>query len=180
MRIEELPLSGAKLIYPDIFADERGFFFESYSEPKYRKAGIDCPFVQDNHSRSGVGTVRGLHFQSSPGQAKLVSVIGGKVYDVIVDLRPNSPTFGKWNGVYLDSVEHVQLFVPIGFAHGFCVVSDVANVLYKVSSVYDAATECSIRWDDPDIGIGWPVKNAIISARDAAAQSFSQYRARIA
>ncbi len=180
MRIEELPLKGARLIYPDIFSDERGFFFESYHEPRYREAGVACAFVQDNHARSILGAVRGLHFQRGPGQAKLLRVTSGRIFDVIVDIRPDSPTFGKWHGAYLDATEHRQLFIPVGFAHGYCTVSDIAEVHYKVSAVYDKDLERAIRWDDPEIGIAWPVANAIVSARDATAPTMGQLHEQLA
>jgi dTDP-4-dehydrorhamnose 3,5-epimerase len=180
MKATELELSGLKLLEPRVFADERGFFLESYQRERYRAVGIECEFVQDNHSRSSQGTLRGLHYQSSPGQAKLLRVVSGRIFDVAVDIRPESPTFGRWKGVYLDAETHAQLFVPIGFAHGFCVVSETADVLYKVSSPYDSTTECGLAWDDPDIGVEWPTQQPLLSARDRAAESFASYRARVA
>jgi dTDP-4-dehydrorhamnose 3,5-epimerase len=172
-------IDGLLVIQPEVFGDERGFFLESYNEMRYREAGIDVRFVQDNHSRSVRGTLRGLHYQSSPGQAKLVRVTVGKVFDVAVDLRPASPTLGRWLGVELDADSHRQVFIPVGFGHGFCVLSDLAEVQYKTSSVYDASTECSIRYDDPDIGVCWPVTNPLLSARDQAAEGFAAYRRRL-
>lgn len=179
MEVLDLKLRGLKLVKPRVFADERGFFMESYNFERYAKAGIDCEFVQDNHSRSVAGTIRGLHYQSTPGQAKLLRVVSGKIFDVAVDIRRDSPTFGQWQGVILDAESHHQLFVPVGFAHGFCVLSDTADVLYKVSSPYVAATECSIRFDDPEIGVAWPVQNPIVSERDRKAESFAEFRRRI-
>lgn len=179
MQVEDLSLPGLKLIRPRVFRDARGFFFESYHEPRFRAAGIDCVFVQDNHSRSVKDTVRGLHYQSSPGQAKLLRVTSGRIFDVAVDIRPDSPTFGKWEGAYLDAEEHAQLFIPVGFAHGFCVTSETADVCYKVTSVYDAATECSIRWDDPDIGVTWPTTTPLLSARDLDAETFESFAERV-
>jgi dTDP-4-dehydrorhamnose 3,5-epimerase len=179
MQVTDLGMSGLKRIEPRAFADSRGFFLETYSAPRYREAGIDVTFVQDNHSRSTRGTLRGLHYQSSPGQAKLLSVATGRIFDVVVDIRSNSPTFGRWEGHYLDAETHAQLFVPVGFAHGFCVVSDVADVLYKVSAVYDAATERSVRFDDPDIGVEWPIRDPIVSDRDRQAESFASLRERL-
>jgi dTDP-4-dehydrorhamnose 3,5-epimerase len=178
MHVEELSLSGLKLIRPRIFEDQRGFFLESYNFERYAAAGIDCVFVQDNHSRSVKGTLRGLHYQASPGQAKLLRVAAGRIFDVAVDIRPESPTFGKWDGVVLDGESHQQLFIPVGFAHGFCVLSDSADVLYKVSSVYVAATERGIRYDDPEIGVAWPVEAPIVSERDRNAESFADFRRR--
>ncbi|HYP91244.1 MAG TPA: dTDP-4-dehydrorhamnose 3,5-epimerase [Polyangiaceae bacterium] len=179
MEIIELPLAGAKLIRPRIFRDSRGFFLESYSQPRYHDAGITESWVQDNHSMSARGTLRGLHYQSAPGQAKLVRVTLGRIFDVLVDIRPSSPTFGRWHGEEIDADDHEQIYVPIGFAHGFAVLTEVAEVQYKVSSPYDGATECAIRWNDPDIGVVWPVAEPILSARDQSSESFAAYRARV-
>ncbi len=176
MDVQELKLKGAKLIRPRVFQDERGYFFESHQVERYLEKGIDCPFVQDNHSYSKEGTIRGMHFQSEPGQAKLVRVAKGKIYDVIVDIRLSSPTFGKWEGVYLDGENHHQLFVPVGFAHGFCVVSPEAHVLYKTSAPYNSKTEKGFRFDDPEVGIEWPVKEAIVSERDKNSPYFYELR----
>jgi dTDP-4-dehydrorhamnose 3,5-epimerase len=179
MEVIDLKLPGLKLLKPRVFADSRGFFLESYREERYRAAGIDCGFVQDNHSRSAKGTLRGLHYQSQPGQAKLIRVGLGKIFDVAVDIRPGSPTFGQWQGVYLDSDEHHQLFVPVGFAHGFCVVSDSADVLYKASNNYDPTTECTLAWNDPDVAVAWPCSEPILSARDQVAESFAALARRL-
>jgi dTDP-4-dehydrorhamnose 3,5-epimerase len=179
MIVENLPLEGLKLIRPKVFRDSRGFFFEPYSEPRYREAGIDCTFVQDNHARSARGTLRGLHFQSHPGQAKLVRAAAGRIFDVAVDIRPESPTFGRWHGVYLDGDDHAQIFVPIGFAHGYCVMSDFAEVLYKTSAVYDARTETGFAWNDPDVGVAWPIEEPLLSERDVRAESFAALRERL-
>ena len=178
MEIVELPLSGAKLIRPRIFRDSRGFFFESYSAGRYTQAGMSEVWVQDNHSSSVQGTLRGLHYQSTPGQAKLVRVTLGRIFDAIVDIRPESPTFGKWHGEEIDAEQHCQLYIPVGFAHGFCVLSDVAEVQYKVSTPYDGAHECAIRWNDADIGVAWPVAKPILSDRDQTSESFAAYKAR--
>lgn len=175
MEIINLSLPGLKLIRLNVFDDDRGFFKECYRKPRYADYGIDCEFVQDNLSYSKKDVIRGMHFQSDPGQAKLVSVLQGKIYDVVVDIRPESPYFGKWEGVYLEADKHEQLFVPVGFAHGFCVVSDPgAHVLYKVSTVYMPSTEQTIRFDDPDLKIGWPTQQPLISPRDQAAPSFRE------
>jgi len=179
MEAVDLPLAGLRLLKPRVFRDSRGFFLESYLEQRYRAAGVDATFVQDNHSRSTLGTLRGLHYQSHPGQAKLIRVGIGRIFDVAVDIRPDSPTFGKWHGTYLDAEEHHQLYVPIGFAHGFCVVSEVADVMYKVSNPYDAATECTISWNDPEIGVAWPVESPLLSARDERGESFADYARRV-
>lgn len=179
MEITDLPLAGAKLIRPRVFRDERGFFFESYSQPRYAAAGVAETWVQDNHSCSSKGTLRGLHYQSQPGQAKLVRVTQGRIFDVLVDIRPESPTFGRWHAEQLDAETHQQLYVPIGFAHGFAVLSDVAEVQYKVSSPYDGATECSIRWNDPELGVAWPVAEPILSQRDQTSESFADFKKRV-
>jgi dTDP-4-dehydrorhamnose 3,5-epimerase len=179
VKVLELELPGLKLIQPAVFGDERGFFLETYSAGRYAAAGIDVTFVQDNHSRSVHGTLRGLHYQSQPGQAKLVRVVVGRIFDVAVDIRPGSPTCGRWRGVELDADKHEQLFVPVGFAHGFCVLSDVAEVVYKVSSPYDGKTECSIDYADPDLAVAWPVPKPLLSARDQQAESFAAFRARV-
>ncbi|MFZ5897276.1 MAG: dTDP-4-dehydrorhamnose 3,5-epimerase [Myxococcota bacterium] len=179
MQVDRLKFEGILLISPRVFKDQRGFFVETYQQERYRQAGIDCAFVQDNHSRSAARTLRGLHFQSSPGQAKLIRVGEGRIFDVVVDIRPDSPTFGQWDGVYLDSERHQQIFIPIGFAHGFCVISEMADVIYKVSAPYDPATECSIAYDDPTLGVEWPVSDPILSARDQKAESFLEYARRL-
>lgn len=166
MQIKDLSLPGVKFIRPKIFCDDRGFFRETFHKPLYSQAGIDCDFVQDNHSFSKKGTIRGMHFQRSPGQAKLVTVMEGKIFDVFVDIRPDSPTFGKWDGVFLDAALGEQIFIPVGFAHGFCVVSDHAHVSYKVSSIYDPSEERTFRFDDPFVGIQWPIESPLLSDRD--------------
>lgn len=168
MSLERLPtrLDGLVLLAPAVHADERGFFVETYSREAYRDAGVAVDFVQDNHSRSGRGTLRGLHYQRRPGQAKLVRAARGRIWDVAVDIRPASPTFGQWEAFELDDESHRQLFVPVGFAHGFCVLSDVADVAYKVSAPYDGAEERGIAWDDPHVGVRWPIDHPILSDRD--------------
>jgi len=166
MKVLPTRLAGLVLIEPRVHGDDRGFFVETYQAERYRSIGVLAEFVQDNHSRSGRGTLRGLHFQSEPGQAKLVRCARGVIRDVVVDLRRSSPTFGESETVELDDVSHRQLFVPVGFAHGFAVMSDVADVTYKVSSVYDAATERGLAWDDPALGIAWDTERPILSDRD--------------
>ena len=168
MSVERLPtrLDGPVFLQPAVHGDARGFFVETYVRDDYRRAGVDVDFVQDNHSRSGAGTLRGLHFQRRPGQAKLVRAARGAIWDVVVDIRPESPTFGEFEAFELDDVGHRQLFVPVGFAHGFCVVSAEADVTYKVSSAYDAEEEFGIAWDDPAIGIPWPTETPLLSERD--------------
>jgi len=179
VQVSDLELAGLKLIRPAIFGDDRGFFLETYNAARYAEAGIFETFVQDNHSRSVKGTLRGLHYQSSPGQAKLVRVTLGRVWDVVVDIRPASKTFGQWCAIELDAEKREQLFVPIGFAHGFCVLSDAAEVQYKCSAPYDAKTECALNYADPELGVRWPVEQPLLSARDQQAESFASFRARV-
>jgi dTDP-4-dehydrorhamnose 3,5-epimerase len=166
LRRLESQLAGLVLLQPEAFADERGFFLETFNRAELRALGVTADFVQDNHSRSLRDTVRGLHFQSGTGQAKLIRVARGQIWDVAVDIRGASPTFGQWEGFELDDVEHQQLFVPPGFAHGFCVLSEIADVCYKVDAYYDPKAERGIAWNDPAIGIPWPTTQPILSARD--------------
>jgi dTDP-4-dehydrorhamnose 3,5-epimerase len=164
----ETQLDGLVLIEPQVHGDERGFLVEAFRADGWRELGIEVEFVQENHSRSGRDILRGLHFQTEPGQAKLVRCLRGAIWDVAVDLRRDSPTYGRWEGYELDDERHRQLFVPVGFAHGFCVLSQVADVAYKLSSVYEPATEAGIAWDDPDVGVEWPISDPILSERDRA------------
>jgi dTDP-4-dehydrorhamnose 3,5-epimerase len=157
---------GVIIIEPDVHQDRRGFFLETYHAEKYRAGGIPDVFVQDNHSRSTRGTIRGLHLQLTRPQGKLIRVIEGEIYDVAVDVRRGSPTFGQWVGVALSAENFKQAYIPKGFAHGFAVVSDIAQVEYKCTDVYDAASEIGIAWDDPALGISWPVSNPVLSDRD--------------
>jgi dTDP-4-dehydrorhamnose 3,5-epimerase len=170
----ETRLEGLVLVEPNVFGDDRGFLVETYRADLWRELGIDLEFVQHNHSRSVEGTLRGLHFQAAPGQAKLVRCSAGRIFDVAVDLRRGSPTFGQWEGPELDDRAHRQLLIPIGFGHGFCVLSEHADVDYQLSSLYDPATESGIAWDDPEIGIDWPVSEPLLSERDKAAPRLSQ------
>jgi dTDP-4-dehydrorhamnose 3,5-epimerase len=169
--MERLPtkLDGLVLLAPTVHGDERGFFVETFRADTWAAEGVPTDFVQDNHSRSRRGTVRGIHFQTSPGQGKLVRVARGSVLDVVVDLRRGSPTFGEWETVELDDERGLQLYVPIGFGHGFCVLSDVADFVYKVTSYFDPATESGFRYDDPDVGIEWPDLELLYSERDRTA-----------
>ena len=167
MQIHPTRLDGLVIIEPKVFTDPRGFFFESYHNHRYRENGIPCSFVQDNQSFSIKNTLRGLHYQYPHGQAKLVSVIKGEVFDVAVDIRRSSPTFAQWEGVHLTERNHLQLFIPEGFAHGFCVLSDDAVFSYKCSDYYTPSAEHGIVWNDPDIGIIWPVKNPLLSEKDS-------------
>ncbi len=166
-------LQGPRLLVPVVHGDARGFFLESYRRGGLAELGLDDDFVQDNHSRSGQGIVRGMHFQ--PGQVKLVRCARGSIFDVLVDIRPGSPQFGHWEGFELDDVEHHQLYVPDGFAHGFCVLSEVADVVYKVSTFYDSEAESGFAFDDPEVAIDWPDRDQLIaSERDRAAPTLSQ------
>lgn len=176
---EFLELPGPKIIRPAVFTDNRGFFLETYNAGRYAEAGIDVAFVQDNHSCSVKNTVRGLHYQSSPGQAKLVRVTVGAIWDVVVDIRPDSPTFGTCATLTLDAEKHDQLFIPVGFAHGFCVLSNVAEVQYKVSTPYDPKTECGFHYADAELQIPWPVTLPLVSERDQRAESFGAFRRRV-
>jgi dTDP-4-dehydrorhamnose 3,5-epimerase len=170
----ETKLDGLVLLEPAVHGDERGFLVETFSADAWAGAGVSGEFVQDNHSRSSRGILRGLHFQTAPGQAKLVRCARGQIFDVAVDLRRGSPTHGQWEGHELDDVSHRQLFVPVGFAHGFCVLSEVADVSYKVSSYYDPATEAGIAWNDPEVGVDWPHSEPLVSDRDANAPRLSE------
>ena len=172
MKIIETKLAGVKLIEPLVFGDERGFFLETFQQARYSEAGIDLPFVQDNHSRSTKGVLRGLHFQKSKPQGKLVRVVYGEVFDVAVDIRPESPTFGQWEGVILSEENKRQYWIPPGFAHGFLVLSEIADFEYKCTDYYDPADESAIIWNDPDIGINWPLKEVRLSEKDATASNF--------
>jgi dTDP-4-dehydrorhamnose 3,5-epimerase len=183
MRILPTRLQGLIAIEPSVHGDERGFFVETYRRQWHEQAGIpsEQSFVQDNHSRSGRGVVRGMHFQVGDGVAKLVRCARGRIVDVAVDLRAGSPTYGEWEAVELDEESMRELYVPIGFAHGFCVLSDVADVLYKQTAYYDGAVERGIAYDDPDVGIEWPLpaSELIVSERDAAAPKLSEIAAEL-
>jgi dTDP-4-dehydrorhamnose 3,5-epimerase len=170
----ETELDGVVLLEPAVHGDERGFLVETFSAPAWRELGVEAEFVQDNHSRSHAGILRGLHFQTRPGQAKLVRCSRGRIWDVAVDLRRDSPTYRRWEGHELDDELHRQLFVPAGFAHGFCVLSEIADVHYKLSSLYDPATEAGIAWDDPDLGVEWPVADPQVSGRDRIAPRLAE------
>ena len=168
MNVIETKLSGVLIIEPKVFGDVRGFFMETWQAHHYRDIGIAEPFVQDNLSSSTKGVLRGLHFQNPHGQGKLVSVVHGAVFDVAVDIRVNSPTFGQWTGVTLSGENHKQFWIPAGFAHGFCVLSETAVFAYKCTDVYTPSTEGGVRWDDPDLGIEWPITDVLLSDKDEA------------
>lgn len=166
------------IIEPQVFGDHRGYFIESYSEADFKAAGLDMKFVQDNESRSKKGVLRGLHFQTQHTQGKLVRAVEGEVYDVAVDLREGSPTFGKWEGVLLTAENKRQFYVPEGFAHGFLVLSDVATFQYKCTDYYAPKYDGGIRWDDPDIGIKWPlegIEEVLLSDKDKKQQSLKEF-----
>lgn len=168
MIVETTPLPGVLLFKPNVFGDSRGFFLESWNRNRYAESGLDRDFVQDNLSLSRKGILRGLHFQNPSPQGKLVQVLQGEVFDVAVDIRVGSPTFGQWYGTLLSEENHHQLWVPEGFAHGFCVTSDMALFAYKCTDFYNPKAEFSLRWDDPDVGIPWPVEDPALSAKDQA------------
>jgi dTDP-4-dehydrorhamnose 3,5-epimerase len=170
----ETKLDGVVLIEPVVHGDERGFMLESYSRDAWAELGVEVEFVQHNHSRSSKGTLRGIHFQTEPGQAKLVRCARGEILDVAVDLRRGSPTYGQWEAHRLDDVKHRQLFVPVGFGHGFAVLSETADVAYQVSSYYDTATEAGIAWNDPDVGVDWQVSDPLLSERDTSAPKLAE------
>lgn len=166
MKVIETNLPGVLIIEPRIFGDTRGFFQETWSQEKYREIGISKSFVQDNLSFSTKGVLRGLHYQQPNTQGKLVSVVQGEVFDVAVDIRVGSPNFGKWTGVIISGENHRQLWVPPGFAHGFCVLSDTTYFTYKCTDIYTPAAEGGIMWNDPGIGIEWPLQDIILSDKD--------------
>lgn len=174
-------IEGLKIIEPTVFGDERGYFMETYNYNDFAEAGIDCTFVQDNQSASKKGVLRGLHFQIHYPQDKLVRVVNGEVYDVAVDLRPGSSTFGKWHGVLLSAENKKQFFVPKGFAHGFIVLSDYAEFCYKVTDFYHPNDEGGLMWNDPKLGVQWPLpagmeeKDLILSDKDKVNESFESY-----
>ncbi len=166
MKVHPTDLDGVLLIEPRVLEDDRGFFFESYQAERYAAAGLPARFVQDNHSRSAPGTIRGLHYQLTQPQGKLVRVVSGKVMDVAVDIRRGSPSFGKWVAVELSAENKRQLYIPPGFAHGFCVPKGPAEVEYKCTAYYLANDQRGVRWDDPTLAIPWPVKQPLVSQQD--------------
>src|SRR5882672_4168276 len=169
MKVTPTRLPEVLLIEPKVFGDARGFFFESWNQSEFERAGIHASFVQDNHSRSGTGVLRGLHYQVSRPQGKLVRVTEGEIFDVAVDIRRSSPTFGKWEGARLSAQSKTMMWIPAGFAHGFCVISDFADVLYKTTEFYAQEHERSILWNDPEVGIEWPLSGPpVLSPKDAA------------
>jgi len=174
MKVLPTKLDGVVLLEPEVHGDARGFMVETYRKDGWAELGIEVEFVQHNHSRSSKGTLRGIHFQTEPGQAKLVRCPRGRIFDVAVDLRRHSPTFGEWEGYELDDESHRQLYLPVGFGHGFAVLSEEADVAYLCSSTYDPATEAGIAWDDPDVGVEWSVDQPLLSDRDKSAPSLAE------
>jgi dTDP-4-dehydrorhamnose 3,5-epimerase len=169
VKVVQTAIPGVVILEPKVFGDSRGFFLETYNAQRYAEAGVPGPFVQDNLSRSVKGTLRGLHFQQPNPQGKLVQCLAGAVWDVAVDVRQGSPTFGRWVGVELTADNRRQLWVPPGFAHGFCVLSESADFQYKCTALYSPKDEQSVRWDDPQLAIAWPVTAPLLSPKDAAA-----------
>ncbi|MFA0005418.1 dTDP-4-dehydrorhamnose 3,5-epimerase [Vibrio splendidus] len=177
MEVIKTKLDGCVIIQPKVFGDERGFFLESYHYERYKElAGIEEHFVQDNRSRSTKGVLRGLHFQKSKPQGKLVTVTVGEVFDVAVDLRPGSPTFGQHESILLSGEEQTQFYVPPGFAHGFLVLSDIAEFQYKCTDFYDPTDESGLLWNDPDLGIDWPIMEPVLSEKDIQQPTFSEMK----
>jgi len=166
VRFVQTDLPGVLVIEPDVYQDPRGFFLETYHAAKYRDGGIEAPFVQDNHSRSIRGTLRGLHLQPGRPQGKLIRVVEGEIYDVAVDVRRGSPTFGRWVAITLSAENFKQCYVPPGFAHGFCVLSQDAQVEYKCTDLYEPASEIGVAWNDPTLSIPWPIARPLLSDRD--------------
>jgi dTDP-4-dehydrorhamnose 3,5-epimerase len=166
IRVRPAELDGLLIIEPEVHGDERGFLVETFRANDFADAGVPTAFAQENHSRSIRNTIRGLHYQAGEGQAKLVRVARGRILDVALDIRPGSPTFGRHVALELDDLEHRQLYIPAGYAHGFAVLSEVADVCYRLSTPYDPALERGVAWDDPDVGVSWPIANPLLSERD--------------
>ena len=179
MRFEPTSIPDVILIEPRVFRDARGFFLETYHAQRFAAAGIVAEFVQDNHSASANGTLRGLHMQREFAQGKLVRCVAGEIFDVAVDARPGSKTFGRWIGETLSAANFRQLWVPPGFLHGFCVVSESAQVEYKCTELYHPEDELGVIWNDPDLGIGWPVRAPVLSAKDAALPRLREVESRL-
>ncbi len=177
MSFRNTSLPGVVLVEPKVFRDDRGFFTETFSTRGLEGSGIPSDFVQDNHSRSSKGVLRGLHYQLQSPQGKLVHVARGRIFDVAVDIRVGSPHFGRWFGASLDDENLASLWIPPGFAHGFCVLSDVADVMYKCTTLYDASDDKGVRWNDPGIAIEWPVHQPIVSSKDDLLEPLSPERA---
>ncbi len=176
MKTTTCPLDGILLIEPSVYADDRGFFLESFEQSRYRAIGITEDFIQDNHSRSARNVLRGMHFTKRKPQAQILTVMRGRIFDVVVDIRRDSPTFGRWFGTALSDEGIRQIYMPHGFAHGFCVLSDYADLHYKVSQRFDPHDDGGLRWNDRDIGIDWPVREPVVSDRDKCHPFFCSLR----
>ena len=176
IEVEETKLEGVKIIQPRVFPDERGFFMETFNVTDAANAGLPTVYVQDNHSLSSRGVLRGLHYQYPQWQGKLVRAASGEIFDVAVDIRKESPTYGEWLGVILSAENKRQLYVPEGFAHGFVVLSATADLIYKCTALFEPEQDCCLMWNDPDIGIEWPVGDPIVSAKDNKGQWFKDLR----
>ncbi|MDO1510517.1 MULTISPECIES: dTDP-4-dehydrorhamnose 3,5-epimerase [unclassified Neisseria] len=175
MQIADTDIADVKIIRPTLFNDERGFFMETFEKNRYRKMlGIDLDFVQDNYSRSYKNVLRGLHFQTENPQGKLVRCVRGEIFDVVVDIRPHSPTFGRWTSIVLNDDNQIQCWIPPGFAHGFAVLSDVADVEYKCTDFYNPKAEGCLIWNDPAVGIDWPVSHPLLSAKDQQGKTLEE------
>ncbi|MCG8706891.1 dTDP-4-dehydrorhamnose 3,5-epimerase [Brenneria sp. 4F2] len=175
MQVKDTRIEGVKIIEPKVFGDARGFFLETFEKRRYQEMlNIDLDFVQDNHSRSSKGVLRGLHFQRSNPQGKLVRVVRGEVFDVAVDIRPDSPTYGAWEGVILSEENKTQFWIPPGLAHGFVVLSDIADFEYKCTDYYNPANEGCLLWNDPDVGIEWPLTDPLLSEKDKLGKRFKE------
>jgi len=179
MRLTPTRLKDVLVVEPDVFKDNRGFFLESFHARKFAEAGLKAVFVQDNHSRSGKGTLRGLHAQVRKPQGKLIRVVQGEIFDVAVDARPDSPTFGEWVGETLSAGNFRQFYVPPGFLHGFCVTGDFAEVEYKCTDFYDPSDEIGVRWNDPRLAIRWPVSDPVLSAKDKGLPGFDEIKEKL-
>ncbi len=179
MKFRTTTLPGVLLVEPQVFRDPRGYFFETFHASKFQEGGMNLSFVQDNFSSSIKNTLRGLHFQRIRPQGKLIRVVRGEIFDVAVDIRKGSPTFSSWFGTVLKAETFTQLYIPPGFAHGFCVLSDVAEVEYKCTDLYAPEGEVTIRWDDKDIGIQWPIDSPLLSSKDAAGKSLAVLQAQL-
>jgi dTDP-4-dehydrorhamnose 3,5-epimerase len=175
VKFQDTPITGVRVIEPRLFGDARGFFMETWRAEAFAEAGIDANFVQDNHSRSARGVLRGLHYQLPNPQGKLIRVAAGVVFDVVVDMRASSPSFGRWFGIELSEANRLMLWAPAGVAHGFLTLTDTADFLYKCDALYSPADERAVRWDDPQLAIAWPLEGApVLSAKDAAAPAFAE------
>ena len=174
MVISKGPLAGLWLLTPDVYGDARGYFLEAHHAQKYSAQGLDMRFVQDNHSHSSKHVLRGLHYQFPNWQGKLVYVVQGEIFDVAVDIRRDSPTFGQWHGITLSSDNHQQFYIPPGFAHGFCVLSETADVIYKCTDYYRPEQEHTLAWNDPALGIAWPVGAPLLSDKDARGKPLAE------